>query len=584
MKKSSKLISLVFSVLLLSSSLIGCGNNPSNSSGGSGGGGNPGPDTPVDGGGDTPIDPSDYGTGDGSVNNPYNCAQAVAVAKNLEADATSTLNFFIKGKIVTGSVRTSDVERYGNAHFYISDNGTTLNQFYCFQVYYLDKAKFTTATAATLKDGDEITIFSKIVNYRGNTPETTNKGTAYVYAHNNKKSSTVPEQGFPQEDPSATVTTISNLISSNSSWKTEGANDKTLYRITGVAQYAVSANWGNFDLLDSTGYIHVRGCVSSKKGLKNDGSNGLVIDNDGSFSSIGVAPGDEITIEGWYAYHKYTKSFGIPQFTGYVTKLVKKQASTITPTNYSASETYSGSYYKDVSSLTGKELLKGLHNLMDTTHKTYVSYGSLDGYFRTSDKYPGGNVKCFYSGENTSSFNKEHVWPQSLSGSSSTQLYGEDHGGSDLHHIRPTISTYNSKRSNGMFGYVYGMGSYKGASFSYEGGGVTNYTTNVFEPADEIKGDVARIIMYVYMHYNDGTISELSSLSGWNKQSYYGEMHINWVMGPQTVNDSFKLLRKWNSQDPVSEEEKTRNEYAFSVQGNRNPFIDHPSYADVIWG
>lgn len=217
---------------------------------------------------------------------------------------------------------------------------------------------------------------------------------------------------------------------------------------------------------------------------------------------------------------------------------------------------------------------------MDTTHSTYTSYGSLDNYFKTSDPHSSGGVKCFYSGEKASSFNKEHVWPQSLS----NNLYGEDHGGSDLHHIRPTINSYNSMRSSAMFGYVYGSGSYKGRTISYQGGGTDYSITNVFEPADAIKGDVARIIMYMYMHYNDGTISELSSLTGWTTRSYYGQMNAHWVMGPASSKDTFLLLRYWNAIDPVSQDEKTRNEKAYQVQGNRNPFIDHPTYADKIWG
>ena len=248
--------------------------------------------------------------------------------------------------------------------------------------------------------------------------------------------------------------------------------------------------------------------------------------------------------------------------------------SNIPSTSYTASETYSGSYYDSVSSLSGNSLLVGLHDLMDSTHTNYISYGSLDGYYSQSDPHSSGGVKCFYSGQKTNSYNKEHVWPQSLSGSKDDQLYGESYGGSDLHHIRPTISEYNSKRGNSMFGPIFGDKTSVG-KISYSGGGSDYYTSNVFEPADSIKGDVARIIMYMYMHY--------SSTIGGASQDYYGEMNINWVMGTSPT-DSWKLLRKWNAEDPVSQDEMTRNEKAYSVQHNRNPFIDHPSYADLIWG
>ncbi len=525
-------------------------------------------------------DDDDPDKGLGTVDRPFSPTEACELAKTLGSDEQTPICYFIKGK--AADINDSGTAQYGNISFNLSDG--TANKFYCFQVCYLDKQKFT--TTGTIKAGDDVTIFSAIVNYKGNTPETTNKGTAYVYEHNGKKSSTVPEQGYATPDPSATVTTISNLISSNSSWKTEGANSSKLYRITGIVQYPDEPNYGNFDILDSTGYIYVHGLTRSKKGLVNDGENGKVIDNDKSFASIGLVPGDEVTIEGWYAYHAYTNKYGISQFTGYVTN-VKKNKTSYYPSsfNYDSSTEESNNYYSSVDSLTGNDLLKGLHNLMDSTHTNYISYSSLDGYYNTSDKYGSNGVKCFYSGEKTSSYNKEHVWPQSLSGTKKNHLYGESGGGSDLHHVRPTISNYNSARSSAMFGNLYASGTYKGRSFGYEGGGTTYYVTNVFEPADNIKGDVARIIMYMYMHYNDGTISDLSSLTGWKtKTGVYGEMHINWVMGPGTVKESFKLLRYWNYLDPVDAGEKARNEKAYSVQGNRNPFIDHPSYADKIWG
>ena len=532
----------------------------------------------------TPPDPDPDPTGNtGSVDSPFTPSEACAYARTLGKDEQSTLKYFIKGKLVNGSFDGSGIASYGNATFSISDDGSSTNAFYCFQVYYLNAQKFK--TTESISNGDTVTIFSAIVNYKGTTPETTNKGSAYVYAHNNKKSSTVPDQGLPAEDPKAKVVTISALISENSSWKTEGAKSSTLYRISGTAQYANNTNWGNLDLTDSTGYIAIHGCVGTKKGLVNDGSNGMVIDNDKSYSALGIKAGDTITIEGWYAYHKYSNSYGIPQFTGYVTKLTHNNLSNITGKDYTGTEPYSGSYYSSVTETSGLGLLTQLHNLMDSSHKTYTSYSSLENYFKSTDPHPNGNIKCFYSGEShtVKEINREHVWPQSLSGSSSSQLYGEDYGGSDLHHLRPALTAYNSNRGNSMFGGIYGSGGYR--TISYQGGGQVKYVSGVFEPADSMKGDVARIIMYMYMHYNDGTISDLKDkVTGWNTKGWYGEMHINWVMAPSSVSDCFKLLRQWNADDPVSQEEINRNDYTYGIQGNRNPFIDHPKYADMIWG
>ena len=509
---------------------------------------------------------------DGSVNKPYTVAEACAIAKTLGSDEQTPLKYFIKGYLVTGSWNGSGIATYGNANFKIADQGGS-DQFTCFQVYYLNNQKFTSSDS--IADGDMVIMFTSIVNYHGNTPETTNKGTAYVYAHNNRTSSTVPEQGFPQEDSSISLSTISSVISANSAWKSEGANNSKKYRIKGIAQWAVNSNYGNFDLIDSSGYIYVHGCTRTKQSLIQDGQNGYVINNDRSYSSIGIKAGDEVTVEGWYAYHKYSSSYGISQFTGYVTAVTPKGASNIQGKNYSSTESYSGTYYSSIGDKTGNDLLLGLHNLMDTTHTSWTSYDGLYSAYSSLNE-----TKDFYTNTSPSKKNREHVWPQSLSGSSTAQLYGEDHGGSDLLHVRLADSNNNSARSSSMFGPIYGTSGYK--TMSYSGSTANKYCTNVFEPSDAIKGDVARIIMYMYMHYN--IASNVNNLSGWNEKSWYGEMHINWVMGTQDVKSSFALLRLWNANDPVSQEEIARNNYAEQHQGNRNPFIDHPSYADKIWG
>ena len=409
-------------------------------------------------------------------------------------------------------------------------------------------------------------ILSNLLNPSNNQ----NNDSSNQSSEDQNTSSFVPTSDtFNSEDSQAQAKTIKQMLDSNG----KSSNNTTLYRITGTVQYPNNTNYGNFDLVDSTGYVYVYGCSKNNTSISKNGST-YSFSNDKTFSQTNIQPGDEITMEGLYTWYAVSSSYGYAEFMGYVTKVQRNGASNIPETNYTASETYSGSYYNSVSGQTGSTLLTSLHNLMDSTHTNYVSYSSLDGHFKSSDA-SGSKIKCFYSGQTTTSYNKEHVWCQSLSGeSSSNRLYGEDHGGSDIHHIRPTIGSYNSLRSNASFGITFGSKSGM-KSISYSGGGADYCTGNVFEPADAIKGDVARIVMYMYMHY--------SSEIGGAQQSYYGKMSIYKIMGPGT-SDSFKLLRKWNADDPVSQEEITRNNYAYSVQGNRNPFIDHPSYADLIWG
>ena len=379
---------------------------------------------------------------------------------------------------------------------------------------------------------------------------------------------------YNQPNSEAKSVTIATLLSKGTS-----SDNYNLYRITGVVQFPYNYNYGNFDLVDSTGSISVYGLSKNASSMvKSSGQ--YSFSNDKTFTALGLKAGDTLTMEGIYSPYTYSSGYYKPEIKGYAISKVNGNVAKITGKNYTAKEPYSGTYYSSVSSLSGRDLLKGLHNLMMSTHKIYVSYSSLKTTLKSSD--PGnssGQVKCFYSGKSTSSFNREHVWAQSLSGvSSSNKLYGEDYGGADIHHIRPAISTYNSQRSNAAFGVVYGPKS--GMNTIDHVSGQKNYITgSVIEPVDSIKGDVARIVMYMYMHYSQSVCNDAATYPG-----IVGTMNIYYIMGPNLNKDCFNLLREWNALDPVDDYERNRNEVGYSKQGNRNPFVDHPSYADAIWG
>lgn len=252
-------------------------------------------------------------------------------------------------------------------------------------------------------------------------------------------------------------------------------------------------------------------------------------------------------------------------------------------------------YYDDVENLMGNDLLLGLHDLMFKTHETYTSYADLgkNEYQRYTDPYPGkdGYIIGFYSHRaikadwDGNTYNREHVWAQSLSGkttSNGDNLYGDTGGGADMHHIRPEISGLNSSRGNKLFGEVSNGSTWDGY---IEGDLVSYYSGNVFEPHDEVKGDVARIVMYMYMHYNTRTYLG-GSAATYNER--YTDIDkpliITNIIAKSNAEDCFNLLLEWNELDPVDEIEETRNEAASKYQGNRNPFIDHPEYAEYIWG
>ena len=162
-----------------------------------------------------------------------------------------------------------------------------------------------------------------------------------------------------------------------------------------------------------------------------------------------------------------------------------------------------------------------------------------------------GRVQCVYTGEWVTTddippstvMNCEHSWPQSLGAENEPAR-------SDLHHLFPTISSVNSRRSNHWFGIVVDE-SWSGGGSKF---GTDAYGNTVFEPRLEHKGDVARALFYFSVRY---------------------DLYINNTMEP--------ILKQWNHLDPVSEKERRRNDGIEGYQHNRNPFIDNPGFADSIY-
>ena len=137
---------------------------------------------PGSGGGDTPAA--------GTVENPYTVAQALDAVKDLtwtsNTEYDSTDDVYMKGKIskIANKGTFTEGGSYGNASFYISEDGTEANEFYCFRILYLENKKFEEGQT-DIKVGDEVVIYGKLMNYKGNTPETVS-GKAYLYSLNGK--------------------------------------------------------------------------------------------------------------------------------------------------------------------------------------------------------------------------------------------------------------------------------------------------------------------------------------------------------------------------------------------------------------
>lgn len=263
--------------------------------------------------------------------------------------------------------------------------------------------------------------------------------------------------------------------------------------------------------------------------------------------------------------------------------------------------TNASTYYSSITATSGTALLGQLHDLMCNTHQTYTTYadcknptyvyatdpGSSSSYIK--EWYSQKDIGVSWGGGNQGTWNREHVWCKSLSNGLYTTITDSGAGpGADMQHIRPVESGLNSARNNSPYGVV---STHTGNEKYYEdsannpiaiGGWKAN---DVFEPIDSCKGDVARILMYLYTHYN--TYSNVSgTTNGSGSSSYFGTLPITNIVYTSAGTDAaaWALLLTWNTADPISTEETTRNNAAASYEGVRNPFIDNSSYANAIWG
>ncbi|CAM1365222.1 Por secretion system C-terminal sorting domain-containing protein [Tenacibaculum sediminilitoris] len=231
------------------------------------------------------------------------------------------------------------------------------------------------------------------------------------------------------------------------------------------------------------------------------------------------------------------------------------------------------SYYNDVNlNLSDTALKNELATKIINTHTTNLSYTpDLWNALKQTDLDPNNSSKVFliygYSdtdgnyvtdrtrdkdangGTAGTQWNREHVYPKSLGNPN----LGTSGPGADAHHLRAADISFNSQRGSKKFA---------------NGSGNAGNVAGGWYPGDEWKGDVARMMMYMYLRYGNqclptgvGTGSTIASDA-----------------------NMLTLFIQWNVDDPVSDFEKQRNPILENLQGNRNPFIDNPAFATQIWG
>ncbi|QGQ48729.1 endonuclease [Metabacillus sediminilitoris] len=228
---------------------------------------------------------------------------------------------------------------------------------------------------------------------------------------------------------------------------------------------------------------------------------------------------------------------------------------------------YAGTYYDQAIGKSGSTLKTALHNIIDD--HTEISYSNVWEALRNTDEDPNNanNVILLYTGRSQSKYsngsgvdnwNREHVWAKSHGDFGTTMG-----AGTDLHHLRPTDVSVNSSRGNKDFD--------NGGSL--QGEAPDTYTdSDSWEPRDEVKGDVARMIFYMDVRY-EGDSGEL-------------DLEVNNVVnnGTSPYHGKLSTLLQWHNQDPVDNFERNRNEVIYNeYQHNRNPFIDHPEWVEAIW-
>lgn len=234
-------------------------------------------------------------------------------------------------------------------------------------------------------------------------------------------------------------------------------------------------------------------------------------------------------------------------------------------------------YYSAASGKTGEALKTALHDII----KNHVEYpytgNSTDTWdilkeadhdpFNTENViliYTARSVNAAQEYNNAQGWSREHVWAKSRGD------FGTSTGtGTDAHNLKPCDISVNSVRSNRNFAASVNPVDDEGV---FTGCYVGNDFT--FEPGDEVKGDVARIIFYMATRYegsNGEPDLELTEnlLSSDDKSPYHGVL---------------SELLNWNESDPVDDFEENRNNVIYSYQQNRNPFIDHPEWINAIWG
>lgn len=240
----------------------------------------------------------------------------------------------------------------------------------------------------------------------------------------------------------------------------------------------------------------------------------------------------------------------------------------------------SGTYYQAADGKKGAALKTAFFNIIK--NHTDIGYDGLIEAYHKTDTRADGKLRDWYSnatnytwddrnGNNRegAGWNREHSVPQSWFSKSNPMK-------SDIVHVLPTDCYVNNRRSSYPFGEVGNATYTSNNGYSKLGSCKTSgYSGTVFEPNDEIKGDIARIYFYMVTCYED-------RFTGWTAGSATQVFSSNKYEGLKTW--CMDMMMRWSKNDPVDAVETARNNAVQEVQGNRNPYVDYPGLEEYVWG
>ncbi|MDH5923869.1 endonuclease [Vibrio splendidus] len=388
-------------------------------------------------------------------------------------------------------------------------------------------------------------------------------GSEVVYLDNFQPTEAPPTQSC--NDTSAALTLVTDNYGSETSWSLKNSVSQTLY--SGSDYQSNTNNEVEMCLADGSYTLEVSDsygdgmCCSVGSGSYSLSVNGTVVASGGDFQA---SQSTEFTIGG----------------------------STTTPPT---EPPVLGEYYKDAEGKVGFALKTALYQIIDnhssqgyTAIWTLVSEADLDAYYDTdgsildmySEKPSGSDSiqftkvadQCGQYSKEGDCYNREHSFPKSWFGGKVEPM------NSDGHHLFATDGYVNSKRSNWPFGEV-SSATYTSSNGSKLGSAANSlgYAGTVFEPIDEFKGDFARAYFYMATRYEN-------EIANWEGNSTSSDAALDGTNTTVFEPWLLTMLKRWHSEDPVSQKEIDRNKAVHDFQGNRNPFIDHPEFVSQIWG